>query len=177
MSKEIEKCDNKKGGKLVFGICMIIIIILLVLVVYLLSKSNKPLEAEPVNRNVVVNEENVEDVLEELDTKEAVPIGYYEAIMNSTWNFSNGESPSSNAYVENAEANTNSVYFDITLAETEETIYESPILPVGSHLENITLDTILQAGTYDCIVTYHLLDEKNISISTLKLTLTINIEQ
>ena len=97
--------------------------------------------------------------------------------MNSTWNFANGESPSSNAYVENAEANTNSVYFDVTLAETEETIYESPILPVGSHLENITLDTILQAGTYDCIVTYHLLDEKNISISTLKLTLTINIEQ
>lgn len=177
MSKEMEKHDNKKGGKFVLGICIIIIIVLLILVVYLLSKSNKPLEAEPVNRNVVVNEKNVEDVLEELDEKEAVPVGYYEVMMNSTWNFANGKAPSSNAYVENAEANTNSVYFDVTLADTEETIYESPILPVGSHLENITMDTNLQAGSYDCIVTYHLLDEKNISISTLKLTLTINIEQ
>ena len=97
--------------------------------------------------------------------------------MNSTWNFSSGDVPSENAYVENAEANTNSVYFDVTRTDTEETIFESPILPVGSHLENITLDSNLPAGTYDCLVTYHLLDENDESMSTVKLTLTINIGQ
>ena len=85
--------------------------------------------------------------------------------------------PSDNAYVENAESNTNSVYFDVTRTDTEETIFESPILPVGSHLENITLDSDLPAGTYDCVVTYHLLDEEENSISTLKLTVTIIVEQ
>ena len=176
MSEKMDICNSKKGGKIAFALCIAIIAILLFLVIYLLSKRDEPLEAEPVNRNVVVNEENIEEILAELDEKEAVPVGYYETIMNSTWNFANGESPSSNAYVENAEANTNSVYFDVTLAETEETIYESPILPVGSHLENITLDSNLSKGTYDCIVTYHLLDEENISISTLKVTLTIIVE-
>lgn len=144
---------------------------------YLLSNRKVIQEPEPVNRNVVVNAENVEEVLDELDKKEVVPIGYYETIMNSTWNFPSGDEVSSNAYVENAMANTNSVYFDVTLADTNETIYESPILPVGSHLENIALDSKLSAGTYDCIVTYHLLNEENRSVSTLKLTLTIIIEQ
>ena len=97
--------------------------------------------------------------------------------MNSTWYCKSGDMPSDNAYVENAESNTNSVYFDVTRTDTEETIFESPILPVGSHLENITLDSDLPAGTYDCVVTYHLLDEEENSISTLKLTVTIIVEQ
>ena len=177
MSGKMEKRDIKKGGKIVFAICIAIIVVLLALVIYLLSNRKLIQEAEPVNRNVVVNAENAEEVLAELDEKEAVPVGYYETIMNSTWNFPSGDEASSNAYVENAVANTNPVYFDVTLADTDETIYASPILPVGSHIENITLDSKLSAGTYDCIVTYHLLDEENRSISTLKLTLTIIIEK
>lgn len=175
MSEKMDICNSKKGENcFCFMHCNHCYIAFLV--IYLLSKRDEPLEAEPVNRNVVVNEENIEEILAELDEKEAVPVGYYETIMNSTWNFVRGDAPSSNAYVENAKANTNSVCFDITLEDTEETIYESPILPVGSHLENITLDSNLSKGTYDCIVTYHLLDEENISISTLKVTLTIIVE-
>ena len=126
-------------------------------------------------RNVVVNKDNVEEVLEQLE--DPVPPGSYEVKMKSTWNFASGDAPSDNAYVENVEANTNSVYFDVTRADTEETIFESPILPVGSYLDNITLDSNLPAGTYDCLVTCHLLDENDESISTVKLTLTINIGQ
>ena len=97
--------------------------------------------------------------------------------MNSTWDFARGDAPSDNAYVENVEANTNSVYFDVVRTDTDETIFESPILPVGSYLENITLDSNLSAGTYECLVTYHILDENDESMSTVKLTLTINIGQ
>lgn len=93
--------------------------------------------------------------------------------MNTTWNFPSGDEPSENAYVKNAEANTNSVYFDVTRSDTEETIYESPIIPVGSWLDDITLDTNLPDGVYNCVITYHLLDDEDKSISTVKLTLTI----
>lgn len=174
MSEEKKSQSNKKGGKIALAICIGIIIILLGVTVYLLLNRQ---EDEPVNRNVVVNEDNVEDVLAQLEQREPVPVGYYEAIMNSTWNFAAGDAVSDNAYVENAESNTNPVYFDVTLADTEETIYESPILPVGTHLDEIKLDTNLPAGTYDCILTYHLLDEENRSISTLKVTVTVNVEQ
>lgn len=65
----------------------------------------------------------------------------------------------------------------IDLKDTDETIYKSPILTVGSHLNNITLDSDLPTGVYDCIVTYHLLDEKDESFDTVSLNLTINIGQ
>ncbi len=175
MSQQKESNSSRKGGRIVFVVCIVVIIVLLAAVIYLLQ--NRQEEEEPVNRNVVVNEENVEEILAQIDEKESVPVGYYETIMNSTWHFDNGSTPSDNAYVENATTNTNAVYFDVTRADTEETIYESPILPIGSHLENIALDTELSSGTYDCLVTYHLLDEENKSISTLKVTVTIVVDQ
>ena len=162
MSEQSEqKSGNKaKGGKIVFAVCGVVIAGLLGTVIYLLVNrpEQKPSGDEPVSRNVVVNEDNVEEVLTQLrDQGQSTAPGYYEVMMNTTWNFPNGEEPSSNAYVKNVETNTNSVYFDVTLADTEETILASPILPVGSYLENITLDTVLSAGNYDCLVTYHLL--------------------
>ena len=171
MSEQKENNKGRKGGKIADAVCIVVIAALLGVVIYLLLGKKE----EPVRRNVVVNEDNVDEVLEQLE--DPVPAGSYEVKMNSTWNFTSGDAPSDNAYVENAEANTNSVYFDVTRTDTEETIFESPILPVGSHLENITLDSNLPAGTYDCLVTYHLLDENDESMSTVKLTLTINIGQ
>ena len=171
MSEQKETNRGRKGGKIIIAVCILVIAALLGVVAYLLLDKKE----EPTRRNVVVNKENVGEVLEQLEAP--VPAGSYEVKMNSTWNFSSGDVPSENAYVDNAEANTNSVYFDVTRTDTDETIFESPILPVGSYLDNITLDSNLPAGTYDCLVTYHLLDENDKSISTVKLTLTINIGQ
>ena len=80
------------------------------------------------------------------------------------------------AVVENVEKNTNDVYFDVELSDTEETIYESPVIPRGSHLEALTLDKELEAGTYDCVLTYHLIDEDQNTVSTLRMGLTVMVE-
>lgn len=165
-----QKNRKIKGGVIVLAICAIIIIALLVTVIYLLAARKE--EDKPVKRNVVVNEKNVDEVISQL-AEERTPPGSYQVTMNTTWNFPSGDEPSENAYVKNAEANTNSVYFDVTRSDTEETIYESPIIPVGSWLEDITLDTNLPDGVYNCVITYHLLDDEDKSISTVKLTLTI----
>lgn len=166
-----------KGGKrTALMICIMVIIFLLILVVYLLFTRNQEND-DVVNRNIVVNEKNVEAVLQKLEEQEVTPPGYYEVTMNSTWNFASGNVPSNNAYVENAETNTNSVYFDIEREDTGEIVYESPILPVGTHIENITLGSSLDDGMYDCILTYHLLDDENRTTSTLKMTVTLVIGQ
>lgn len=136
MSKQKESNNSRKGGKIAIAICIVVIVALLGVVIYLLLGRKE----EPVKRNVVVNKDNVEEVLEQLE--DPVPPGSYEVKMNSTWNFASGDAPSDNAYVENVEANTNSVYFDVTRADTEETIFESPILPVGSYLDNKLKNTI-----------------------------------
>lgn len=171
-----EKSGKKgKGGKIALAVCLVVIIVLLGVVVFLLFRGQD--EEEPRRRNVVVNEDNVDEVLESLAEDGYVPAGYYEVIMNSTWNFTSGDVPSENAYVENATTNTNPVYFDVVRQDTGETVYESPILPVGSHLEDIVLDTVLEAGTYDCLLTYHLLDEEEQDVSTLQMTVQIVIAQ
>jgi hypothetical protein len=95
--------------------------------------------------------------------------------MNTTWYFKDGASASDNAYVENSVSNTNNVYFDITLADTGENIYSSPVLSIGSSLEKITLDKALEDGTYDCVVTYTLVDEEQTPLSTVSVSLTIAV--
>lgn len=164
--KHSEGSQEKKGGKKAIAICIVVVILLAILLFLLLNK-------EP-ERNVVVNEDNVGEVIE---NREFVPAGSYEVTMNYTWNFASGTAASDNAYVKNAESNKNPVYFDVIRKDTDETIYKSPILAVGSHLDKITLDSDLPTGTYDCLVTYHLLDEKDESIDTVSLNLTINIGQ
>lgn len=176
MSRQENKQNNgEKGGNksvVIVGIIAVIIIAVLVGVIVFLLKPQ-----EEAKRNVVVNEENVEEVIQEIvQNSETTAPGTLGVKMNGIWNFENGTATSKNAYVENPVRNTNDVYFDIILADTEETIYESPILPVGSHLENISLDKDLEAGTYDCVIIYHVVDENQKSLSTVRLTLKVVIE-
>lgn len=170
----LEQKNTKLKGGIVLAICIVVIIVLLGVIVFLVFSKKEG--DEPVKRNIVVNEKNVEEVIAQL-AEERTPTGSYQVTMNTTWNFPSGDEPSVDAYVKNAEANSNSVYFDITRSDTEETIYESPIIPVGSWLEDITLDSSLPDGTFPCLITYHLLDEEDKSISTVKLTLTIIVGQ
>lgn len=179
---EQEKKENqsqRKKSQVLLILCAVIIVLLITIVVLLLkgrNDTNIGLEetVPPPKRNVVINEENAEEMAEEiLNRNETVVPGTYEVTMNSTWNFQNGTSSSDNAYVENSTTNTNPVYFDLQLDDTEEIIYESPIIPVGSYLEDIKLDKDLEAGTYDCTLTYHLVDEEQNTLATLRMAVTV----
>ena len=88
-----------------------------------------------------------------------------------------GKEVSYDAVVENVAKNTNDVYFDIVLEEDEEKVlYKSPVIPRGGRLEEIILDDTLDAGTYNCVVIYHLIDEDQNTLSTLRVALEIIVE-
>lgn len=167
LSHEAEK--KSRAGILAVVIITIIIITIFVIMVLFFTK------AKTNRRNVVVTPDNVEEILSDTQDRK-VTAGIYEVTMNTTWNFDKGDSISSDAYVENSTANTNDVYFDIVRSDTNETIFTSPTIPVGSHLENITLNTVLEKGTHDCLLTYHLLDNAGNETSKLNLKLTIHVE-
>lgn len=177
-SQKRRTSHGKKGGKVVIAAGAVIIVVLIAIIVVLLLNRNGRNENnnEPM-RNVVVNEKNAENVAEEFMEQEQIRSGSYEVTMNSTWYFADGTSISENAYVENVANNTNDVYFDVNLADTDELIYSSPVIPLGSYLENIALDKDLEAGSYDCVLTYHLIDENQKTLSTLKVSLTVVIEK
>jgi len=167
--------SHGKGGKIAIIVGGVTIIVLLVVVIVLLLRGQVK---EETKRNVVVGQNNVEEVVEELASAEYVEPGYYNASMSNIWHFADGEAESEDAFVENKKENTNDVYFDVFLASDEEKpIFQSPVLPRGSELKGIKLDTPLEAGTYDCVLVYHLVDEEQKSISTLRVGITIIVEK
>ena len=170
-----ETSNKEKGGKSALVICGIIICVLIAVILVLVLRPRE--EAEKEKRNVVVTKDNVKEVVQEME-EELTSSGplYYTATMNSTWHFADGTSASSNAHVANSEDNATDVYFDVIRTDTNETIYESPILPRGSHLEEITLGTDLDAGEYDCVLIYYLIDEEQEVLSTVRFALTIVVE-
>jgi len=124
---------------------------------------------------VVMDERNVNDMVRELEEK--VREGMYDVKMNMDWTFPNGEAASENAYVANSEANTHPVYFDITLDDGT-LIYTSPMIPVGSAVDSIKLDTPLEAGDYSSVCTYHLLksEEDPSELSTVSVAVRITVK-
>lgn len=176
---------EKKKGKA--GLAALIFVFSAVLIGMVILLLNKNKEVDDLRKNqmngsgnekriAVVNESNVDEVLQEIVEEEKIPAGSYEVVMNTTWNFKDGQSSSSDAYVENSTANTNDVYFDVYLADSGENIYKSPLIPVGEYVEYFQLDKSLAAGTYDCVVVYSLVDEEQEVLSTVQVASKINIE-
>ena len=166
------KRKSNKSVIITFVVLAIVIVLLVgVVMVLVLGKESKVY-------NTVVTPDNVEEMISQLNDTDIVPIGSYETIMNTDWTFADGTSASKDAYVKNAETNRNTVYFTIALTdEPDKQIYESPLIPVGSYIENISLEgAIMEPGIYDAVLTYHLLDADNEEESTVSVSITITIE-
>jgi Na+-transporting NADH:ubiquinone oxidoreductase subunit NqrC len=178
MSEQGEKKQTGKGI-LVIGIVAIVVVAVLVgIIIFLVRSQNKPAEEE--KRQVLVTEDNVEEVIQELieqDEAEEVAPGYYTVTMTFEWHFKNGDEASYDAYVENAEGNTNDVYFDIVDREDESQVwYSSPVIPRGGVLKDIKLDRKLDAGQYSAVCIYHLVDEDQKPLSEVRMGLKIIVE-
>lgn len=169
-----------KGNKLVvilLGLVVVLVIALIITVAAVFVNQKKTAETTEPKRTVVVSAENAEEVAEELIQQTYVEPGYYNTQMTTTWHFASGDSVSEDAYVLNDAGNTNDVFFDVFLENDEsDPLYQSPVLPRGSELEGIKLDKKLDAGTYNCICVYHLVDDKQNTVSTLRVAFTIIVE-
>jgi hypothetical protein len=154
---------------------VIVIAVVAVVAFRLGAGDNEPPVPVTVGRGVVATPENIEELREK--AKQPVEDGYYETRMNVDWKFPNSSAESTNAYVENSTNNKRTVYFDLTLADTNELIYSSPFIPVGARLEKFKLDAELPAGEYKGIVTYHLVDDEYRELTTVSVGVNLRIEK
>ncbi len=175
MAKDSEKKGNGTKIAIIVGIVVIIALLITVIVLLIQRQSGNQ---EETKRNVVVNQDNAEQVAEELINEPYIAPGYYSTQMSTEWHFATGDAVSEDAYVKNDAGNTNDVFFDVFLEDNEsEPILQSPVIPRGSELDNISLDKKLDAGTYDCVMVYHLVDDDQNTISTLRVAFKIIVER
>ena len=120
-----------------------------------------------------VSEDSAQDIMSEMTEK--VAEGMFECKMTTAWTFNDAESVSHNAYVANVENNRYTLYFDVIEESTNETLYSSPMLPVGTDIENIKLEKRLPAGDYNAVVMYTMVDENYEEVSSVGFKITISI--
>lgn len=149
-------------------------IIILILGIVVLFQIFRDRQSEANNK--VVTPENVEEIVAQFEAREYTPVGSFEVSMPTVWNFPDGMSASSDAFVDNVVNNRNTVYFTVVLESNPgDVIYESPYIEVGGRLENIALDMILEAGTYDAVMTYYLVDDNMQNLSEVSVGITLNV--
>jgi len=180
--KNGKKTEEKKDGKkIILVILAIIIVILLIVVAYLLgNQKGKDDEADDSREvagsaRLIASEEDARNVMDEM--RKEVAEGMFKCDMSMNWTFEDGSAKSKDAYVANNQDNTHPIFFDVYLNDTDELIYSSPVLEVGSVWTDFALDKQLTAGTYKAKVMYTLLKdaESQEAISSAGFIITINV--
>lgn len=146
-TRESEEEQKKKKKKIIIIICILLVIIAAVAVFLWLRRPR------------VMNESNYKQISEEMEDQ--VQEGYFETYMNTDWTFPDGTSESTNAILGNSPNNKKPIRCEVLLADTEEVIYSTDVLPVGAELPPFKLDVDLDAGTYDAVCMVYLLDEED----------------
>lgn len=146
--KSEEELKKKKRKKLIIVIIILLLILAAVGIFLWLRRPKR-----------VMNESNYKKISEEMDAQ--VQEGYFETYMNTEWTFPDGASESTNAILGNSPNNKKPIRCEILLADTEEVIYSTDVLPVGAELPPFKLDVDLDAGTYDAVCMVYLLDEED----------------
>ena len=145
----VKKGLTTKHIVLIFG-SLIIICAAIIIAVFLFR--DKPEVITPV-----ATAGNLEEI--QGDIQDKVGKGMFMTHMNTTWNFPDGKSASSNAVMGNSSANTYPFWFSVSLADTGAEVYKSGLLTVGKQLSEIKLGEDLDKGTYPAVVKIQMIDE------------------
>lgn len=184
MSNRKNNTEKKNKNIIIIIIAALVIVIaaLVVCVVLLLTKQKE--EQAPDSGNVTntsvldrgfVDDDNADNIIDEITEK--VSEGMFECKMTTAWTFDDGKSTAPNAYVANVENNLYTLYFDVYEETTNELLYSSPMLPVGTEITNFKLDKELPAGEYNAVVMYTMVDENLEEVSNVGFKVTITVSK
>ena len=96
-----------------------------------------------------------EEIAEKLNEK--VAEGMINISMNTAPYFENGKAEG-NVMIVNESINNYPQQVEFIRNDTQEIIYQSKAIPIGSKIERAKLDVELPAGTYECTAMFHNLD-------------------
>lgn len=181
-SKEKEKKDMSSTAML---LVLILVILLMAGIIVWLVFFRKPADVVSEEKPDIVNNRGMVLVTEEnaatvgSDMYEDAVKGMFECKMTMTWDYTDGGEHSKNAYVANSTNNVYTIFFDVIEQESGETIYSSPLIPVGGEISDFALNKHLDAGSYKATVMYTLVDQDNDyeEISSAGFVVTLNVTE
>lgn len=176
-TKKKKSAEDKKTNR----IYMIIIILLLLLLIggglFLSLHNSKPSVDMGATIGTVENK-SPEEIEAELNEK--VDASMINISMNAIPEFQTGSSEG-NLQIVNREINNYPQIVEIYLDSTDELIYKSGLIPVGSRIDNAKLDKVLDAGEYECTAYFNAIDEASGTVigkagAEIKITILNDVE-
>jgi hypothetical protein len=156
---------KKSGGnyKTIGIVILVLVIVAAALFIFKSCSSDKAVDTMP-NGGIIYDSGAVEGGWDEADVdkiveglNETVEEGMINISMNTSPNFANGTS-AGNLMIVNEAVNRYPQVVEITRNDTNEVIYKSGAIPVGSKIENAKLSADLDAGTYECTAMFYNVD-------------------
>lgn len=150
------------------AITFLIALVLVVGICLLIRAVGKPKQssdpAASVSSGIVYDDAAVEGGWENLSQEEIeaalnekVAQGMINISMNTAPVFADGQAEG-NVMIVNETINNYPQKVEFVRNDTQEVIYTSNAIPVGSKIEHAALDVDLEAGTYECTALFHNLD-------------------
>jgi len=177
--------NTQKDTKSWTTILMTIIILMLFITmtsILIFRKTSKPEDPPAAESGLVFDESAVEGGWEQLSQEEIedrlnnqLEEGMINISMNTSPYFDDGTSKG-NLMIVNETINRYPQKVQIIRNDTDEVIYTSGAIAVGSKIEAAALDVDLNAGTYECTALFHNLDNSGNIIGSAGAIITITIK-
>lgn len=158
------KTNNKRNHKIVIGIILLLLILAAALLFKGFTATGDTADSKTEASGIIYDSNATVGGWEETDTQSIVDSlnkkvdqGMINISMNTTPVFSDGAS-AGNLMIVNEGINNYPQVVAIIRNDTNETIYQSGAIPVGSKIECAELDIDLDAGTYDCTALFYNVD-------------------
>ena len=160
--------NNKRNTTTRNALIAIAVLLVIAVIVYFVQSgklgTDKQDGTEPGNPGIIYdsnaveggwNEADLDTIVEGLNEK--VEEGMINISMNTSPSFENG-SAAGNLMIVNEGVNRYPQVVEIIRNDTNEQIYKSGAIPVGSKIESAKLNTVLSAGTYECTALFYNVD-------------------
>jgi len=175
---EISQTKRKRKIKPVYIVVTILALAAIGIITYMLwpESKNESGSRETVTggRGIILTADNIDEVRDIMNRPN--PDAQFTVSMTTNWIFDTWDTPSQRASVSNLKYNPRTVYFDVTLNDTNELVYSSPYIPLGETLYNFALDTNPGIGTHNATVRYFLVDDDFQVVADLAVSVVLTLE-
>jgi len=175
IKEKTEKSKISNQSKIIITSVIVLLCAIIGLLVFIILKNDQEYTigdgATPLG-NLIVDSSNLSDIKQAITTQ--IEKGMFATYMNTTWNFPDSNSPSTDAVMGNSPSNNYPFWFSLVIGDDE--VYRSSVLLVGTQMNEIILNTDLPVGTYNALMDVNMIDENGDPVeSNMRFGITINI--